>query len=166
LPKPKITAQDIEVVLARHFNYRANIIVPNVSWGLGLRYEADLVVLRKSGYADEIEIKVTASDIKADLKKKVQHDSAFFRRLWFAVPAGLEDHPDIPERAGIICISGRATRYKPDGLGVTIIRQAKIRKHCRKMDERKKMKLLSLGCMRIWSLKEKLGKERKARVDG
>ena len=86
-----MTAREVEIGVADKFNYRQNVIVPNVSWGIGLRYEADLVVLRPSGYAVEVEIKVNASDIKADLKKRHQHDSKLFRELWFAVPEELAD---------------------------------------------------------------------------
>ena len=53
----RLTAQDIERLVAAHFDHRANLIVPNVSWGWGLAYEADMVVVRPSGYAMEIEIK-------------------------------------------------------------------------------------------------------------
>jgi len=100
-----MTAQDVEIAVAKHFNYRTNVIVPNVYWGLGLRYEADLVVLRPSNWAIEVEIKVSASDIKADLRKAHQHDSRLFKELYFAVPEELKNNPFIPDHAGILSAS-------------------------------------------------------------
>jgi len=35
-------ATDVELVLSDHFNYRQNLIVPNVYWGMNLLYEADM----------------------------------------------------------------------------------------------------------------------------
>lgn len=62
---------DIEIAVASHFNWRQNIIVPNVSWGLfGDGREIDLAIVRPSGWLVEVEIKITASDIKADLRKR------------------------------------------------------------------------------------------------
>jgi hypothetical protein len=52
---------EMEVELGRYFNYRQNIIVSNVSWGLGI-HECDLLIITKSGYATEVEIKVSLSD--------------------------------------------------------------------------------------------------------
>lgn len=65
----KLNARDIEIAIAKMFNYRMNVIVPNVSWGLGLRCECDLLIVSQRRYATEIEIKVSKSDIKADKKK-------------------------------------------------------------------------------------------------
>lgn len=57
------TAKEIEIAIARYFGIRQNAIVPNVSWGLGFPYECDLLILRDSGFAIEIEIKI--SPVKA-----------------------------------------------------------------------------------------------------
>jgi len=149
----KITAQEIEIAVAQHFGYRYKIVVPNVSWGLGLNYEADVVVLQKSGYAIEIEIKISASDIKADLKKRHQHDSNMFKQLYFAVPLELANNENIPERAGILAVMGRETNGVRD---VELKRAAKTNKNAVKLSEIQIRKLMSLGCMRIWSLKKKL----------
>ena len=139
------------MAVARELNYRQNIIVPNVYWGLDLRYEADLVCLRPSGYAIEVEIKTTASDIRADLKKRRQHDSDLFRQLWFAVPVDLAGHPDIPGRAGILaveCPENETWHY------VKTIRPARRNPNARRWTDEQRVKLLHLGAMRIWGLKE------------
>ncbi len=149
---PKITAQQIEIAVANHFGYRQNLIVPNVYWGLGLNYEADLVVLRPSDWAIEVEIKVTAADIKADLSKRRQHDSNLFRELYFAVPECLSENPNIPERAGILSVSWHGLH----GWRVKKVRDAARRKTARKWKPETRQKLCELAAMRIWSLKEHL----------
>jgi len=151
----KIT-QIVEIASAKYFNYRTNIIVPNVSWGIGLRYEADLVVLRPSGYAAEIEIKATESDIKRDKKKRFGHDGhhyrygQLFRELWFAVPEHLVFSKSIPETAGLICV----IKYKKSNIA-KVVRRPKIRKSAVKWPEVLRTKLMHLGLMRIWGLKQK-----------
>lgn len=156
-----MTANEIEIAVARHFNPRLNVIVPNVYWGLvGLRYEADLVVLRPSGFALEVEIKVTASDIKADTKKRHLHDYQWFRQLWFAVPETLRDHPDIPAKAGILAVSEHGLRP-----WVTMYRNAKTQKEAKAWPLERRLKLMSLGVMRIWTLKEAM-RVRKQRKEG
>ena len=158
LKKYRLTAQDIELIVADDFNFRQNIIVPNVHWGLGLLYEADMVVLRKSGYAIEVEIKVTSQDIKADLKKRHHHDSNLFRELWFAVPAKLADHPDIPSRAGIISLEWHP--YRGEYMCVRT-RGAKANTKATRWTDAIKAKLTRLGCMRTWGLKAHLKKLRR-----
>ena len=68
----KITTPEIEVRVASFFNPRQNIIVPNISWGVNL-HECDLLIIRKSGYGIEVEIKVSKSDLIADAKKPHHH---------------------------------------------------------------------------------------------
>lgn len=65
----------IEVALAQYFGYRANVIVPKVSWGL-LNHEADLLIMNKTGYLTEIEIKRSWADFLADFRKKHTHDDS------------------------------------------------------------------------------------------
>lgn len=141
-----MNALQIEIALARMFNYRQNLMVPNVWWGFGLRYEADLVVVRPSGWMLEIEIKVTSSDIRADLKKKILHDDRRFKQLYFAVPEALENHADIPMRAGIISVKEKTG-------WAHIIRGALLNKNAEKISAADKLRLLELGVMRVWSLK-------------
>lgn len=153
----RLTAQDIELAVANFFGIRENIIVPNVSWGLFRdNHEADMVVLRESGWADEVEIKVTAHDIKKDLQKHYGRGHArseMIRFLWFAVPEKLIGDPNIPEYAGILGVYEK-------GKTVRLVRPAKARAGARKLNEKEHGKLLRLGCLRIWMLKRHLQKER------
>ena len=66
--KDKITTLEMEIAVMRWLGIRQNLVVPNVSWGL-LNYEADVVSLTPSGYATEVEIKVSKADLLADFKK-------------------------------------------------------------------------------------------------
>ena len=67
-----MTAKEMELHISRYFDLRQNIIVPNISWGMGL-HECDLLILSRAGYATEIEIKISAADLRKDSKKKHEH---------------------------------------------------------------------------------------------
>ena len=68
----ELTVKDIQASLASYFGIRNNIIVPNVSWGM-LDYEADLLIMNKTGYVTEIEIKRSWSDFWRILRKMNMH---------------------------------------------------------------------------------------------
>lgn len=99
-----MNTKEVELAVVNYFGARKNLIVPNVSWGFkGLHYEADLVVISKSGYAIEIEIKVSRADLIKDKKKWHSHDCKKFKKLYFAIPKKLlKDIEHIPEKAGIL----------------------------------------------------------------
>jgi hypothetical protein len=143
------TCDEIESAVARYFDPRRNLIVPNVWWGLELNHECDLFVLNKAGFAYEVEIKVTRADIKADLKKRDHHESKKIRRLYFAIPAKLKGSIDlIPEHAGVLIVGVSGAVAK--------IREAKLNPDARPLTEKEKFKLGHLGTMRIWKLRTAL----------
>ncbi len=78
-----------EIILALRnsgmWNKRSDIMIPNLSWGL-LPYEADFVVVTKSGYLTEVEIKRSWSDFLADFKKKHKHDAEQVYYFYYCVP--------------------------------------------------------------------------------
>lgn len=152
-----MTAQDIEIAVAQHFDYRRNLIVPNVYWGLGLLYEADLVVLRPSNWAVEVEIKVSSADIRADLRKQHQHDSKLFRELYFAVPDDLKDDPNIPERAGVLSVSDW---FRDGRLRANKYRCAQRNNNAIKFEAHHRQKLYELAAMRTWTLKQYIADRR------
>lgn len=164
-PKSKskpISTQEMEVAIAKMFGIRTHIIVPNISWGFGI-HEIDLMVITKSGYAKEIEIKRSKSDFLADFKKGHNHIDKQKRisEFFYAFPSDLVDKciDLVPENAGIIVCS-RHKNYK----GVEIViahikRQAKWIKDSRKLTVEEQLKVARLGCMRIFNLKEKLNKK-------
>ena len=142
------TSKEIERKIAFYFGIRTHIIVPNVSWSM-LPYEADMVVLHESGYADEVEIKISRADLLRDKSKYHQHDSNKFRRLWFAIPRKLEKSiPDIMERAGVLVVETNGN--------VTQVRKPEINKTAIKFSDQQRLHLARLGCMRMWYLKDTL----------
>ena len=150
---PGLRTCDIELAVAKHFGWRHNIIVPNVSWGLGFRHELDLLVYTGSGKAWEVEIKVSKQDLLRDALKAHQHRSEFIHRLYFAVPETLQDLiQEIPERAGfIVC---RARPYgRPQ---VNVVRPARLNPGVKPWPDSRVRKLLELASMRVWTLKEHL----------
>jgi hypothetical protein len=145
-------AGDMEVILARHFNPRVNFIVPNVFWGLNFRHELDLLIVRPSLWATEIEIKVTFSDLKADKKKAHCHGSEKIRELYFAVPEKLRVKALelIPENAGLLVVLDESKF----GSRVEVVKLAKVNKFARRFTPVEIKKLGELAAMRLWSLKE------------
>ena len=141
----------IEIAVARHFNPRMNLIVPNIFWGLGFNYELDLIIVTQSNYAWEVEIKISISDLKAEKKKNCfAHCSNKIRRLYFAIPDYIQKDAIllIPDKAGLLTVDRN--------LRVGIIRAPKINKTARKLSETEIKKVSELAAMRIWFLKEKL----------
>jgi hypothetical protein len=149
------TTPEMELALVQYFDARRNIIVPNVSFGFDI-HECDLLILRPSGHAIEVEIKISRSDLKKDQKKRHNHHDRKnrIRELWFAVPDYLGDVQDlIPERAGIMTIR----RSEWNGrLYASKVRDAKAEATAVKLDDQQRLKLTRLGTMRIWSLKRKI----------
>ena len=151
MSKPKWTADDVEIAVTKFLDPRKNLIIPNVSWGFFKWHEADILVIRPSMWAAEIEIKVSRQDIKKDLDKKHHHKDKRIRELWFAVPEELSDDENIPACAGIISVSEhRGRRFcKRKRLPVAD-------KSARKITAAEQETLLRLSYFRVISLKEKL----------
>lgn len=157
-----IRASDIEIAVARYFKPRVNTIVPNVYWGFGLDYEADLIIVTQSGYAKEVEIKVNKQDLIRDKEKRNWHNGKQIRQLWFAVPYDWDmefvcEH--IPSGAGVLVYQPYNTTNGVRG-AIHEVKKAEINRYAPKQDSLDISKLRHLGCMRIWALKEKLNKRR------
>lgn len=155
----KLTIDEIELAIVNSglFNKRGDIIVPNVSWGL-LNHEADMVVMTKSGYLTEIEIKRSWEDFKADFKKDHQHDDERVDKLYYCVPLSIKERVadyltenEIPF-TGLLYFSEEGTIYEHNLGGHT-------RQWCmggRKLFIEEQLTISRLGCMRVWNLKQKL----------
>jgi hypothetical protein len=143
------TTSEIEIAIARYFDTTKNIIVPNISWGM-FPYELDLCILNcKSFYASEVEIKISKSDLKRDLKKHHNHDRNrnLIKYLWFAIPEKLLDCIEfVPDHAGILYVNKNGRVY--------LKREAVANSLARKWDVQNSYKLARLGTLRIWKLKE------------
>ncbi len=166
------SVHDVEKMLADYYGIRQNLVVPNVAWGFW-EHEADLVVVTASGYLTEIEIKRSWTDFLADFQKECYHDDQRIDKLYYAVPeCMLEpckkylDSADAQARFGIHG-EGPIRHVQP---GIIIYRspdEAKFRRisvqmepsmggRGRKLTDKEIVKLSRLGCLRYWSLLDKL----------
>jgi hypothetical protein len=155
---------EMEIVLSHYFNHRQNLIVPNVSWSYFM-HELDLLILSRAGYAREIEIKVSMSDLKRESFKHHNHESRKIRQLYFAISENVFKHKDftldlIPERAGLLVIEknpkAKPNEFKIYNYRVTEHRKAKIDINAEKWQEKDITNVTRLGAMRIWTLKKQL----------
>ena len=154
----KLSVQEIEdaIILMHAGGIRSNLCVPNVSWGMGIDYEADLLVVSKSGYCTEYEIKRSYSDFLADMKKdECAHKAPWVYRFFYVIPEGIKDKvlgyfkdkgeavPGILsyDERGILSVCGRHS-YIDGG---------------RKMFIEEMLKLARLGTLRYWNLRNKGG---------
>lgn len=152
-PRDKISTAEMECVLSNYFDYRANLVVPNVHWGMNM-HECDLLILSKAGYVTECEIKISKSDLLADAKKVHGHRCAYIKKLFFAIPTYLEDCIEhIPPRAGIITVSPKDKHHGPR---CRKIRNPQISTTAWKMSDSDHYKIARLGALRIWRLKRKI----------
>ena len=142
----------LELSIAKYFGYRQNLIIPNVSWGMGLEYEADIMVISQSRYCTEIELKISKSDLKRDHnKRKWKHDKycryggEIIRRQFFGIPESLKDAIEfIPPQCGILIVSDLGK--------VHLERVVKLNKS-RALTEKEYLHALQLASMRTWTLK-------------
>lgn len=150
-----------------HLDIRTNLVVPNVSWGaIWSLHECDLLSLTKTGYATEIEIKVSKADLLKDKEKAHGHKHNHIKYLYFAVPHKLEEVAlaEIPERAGLLTVEKEwVTDHLPYNgeVGewfyyVKERRYPSINNKAIKWTDEQRYKLARLGAMRIHGLKKKL----------
>jgi hypothetical protein len=142
---------DMELAIANLFGIRQHIIVPNLSWGFA-NHECDLAVIRPSGYLVEVEIKRSVSDFRADFSKKHNHDDKRIKELFYAFPEELIKHveSEVPANWGIICVYFLRTKYY-----ARIIRNPVPKQNCVPLNDSEQLKIMRLGCMRIWKLKQR-----------
>ena len=124
----------------RKTHNRYTLLVPNV-YLRGYPCELDLFGLRRSGYSDEIEIKLSVSDFRADFNKSIQvlleepmmHENGYLTKyvpmlkhdaipkklipcnyFSFLMPHTIIDKCDIPEYAGVYVFTkyGRVQQVK------------------------------------------------------
>ena len=147
---------EMEIALMRKLGIRINLIIPNVSWGMHGMHECDLLCLSKSGYATEVEIKVSKADLLKDVEKPHKHEHRLITYLYFAVPEKLKliALEVIPKHAGLYVV----TEYRSGGIYVSQVKEAQRKKGAVKWSTEDKYKLARLGAMRILGLKSKIAK--------
>ena len=117
-PKIKLNSGHVEQAIRRHINPFQQTIIPEcaVRCDLGLKtgfdgaytyqdyheYKADFLTISVSGYATEIEVKVSKADWKSDIKKqKWEALPGYISRFIYAVPESLGIPDFVPDFAGI-----------------------------------------------------------------
>lgn len=161
-----MTTLEMEVKLMEHFRYEQNYVIPNLTRMSGVvGFETDILSMTKSGYATGVEIKISKSDLKNDLKKKhwVLYNKHFkmgnpeaYRRKFFGKlkyfyyatpPELIEDvENQVPDWCGILTVGerGRIVEHrKPSFL------------YKYKYSQKEINNILRLGTMRIFSMKKK-----------
>ena len=70
IPEVSLTEAEMQMSFYRHYCQRYELMATNLylGWCGG---EMDIFGMRKSGFVDEIEIKLSVSDFKADFKKTI-----------------------------------------------------------------------------------------------
>lgn len=157
-PEPR-RSRDVVLALAMRPNsrfwYNPKLCVcPNISHG-ALAWEADLLVVHKSRYVEEVEIKVSLQDWKADKLKWKFGDGEYrreawrvIRRFWYACPMSLArrwQEVGIPDWAGVIGVTGDSCE---------VLREAEERRDARKLTDKEAMNICRLAAMRQWKLLE------------
>jgi hypothetical protein len=127
-------------------------VIPNCSY---FGHECDVLVISKSDYATEIELKASLSDLKADMKKWHKHYSPYIRQLYFGISEDIDYDKAleyIPENAGIILF------YKPQyGKFINqyvcrITRRPKANRTANKINDNQKRDLLRTMYFRYYNL--------------
>jgi len=150
-----LTYEEMEVALSRYFDTRKHLMVPNyyINFGTAKDHECDLIVVRPSGYAFEIEIKTSRSDMRADLAKKHGHVSNRLKSLYYAFPEDVYHQCKdlVPDGAGIITIAKFVYDYGQRDV-VSVLRVAKD-KPCRRLTEKEMFHVAKMGVMKLWQAK-------------
>lgn len=164
---------DIEIAVIKAYHPRQNLIVPNVAWGMHDSHyrplhECDILILSNSGYATEIEIKISKADLLKDMSKKHRHSHNLIRRFYYAVPEKLKEIAltTITESAGLIVVSleevtnyhygGGKTAYMDIITRADVVRECKINTLAQKWSAEQRYQLARLGSLRILGLKQKI----------
>ena len=167
------TLYEIEVALAKssYFNFVKNIIAFNVngiSSKLSIWHECDMLVLSKSGYLTEIEIKRSWIDFLADFKKEHHHESDIIKYFYYCIPKSILYkvydylYDNNVEYSGIITydedlfLEVYQKKVKPFREGDDVSYHLLPMKNYRKLFLEEQLELARYGAMRGILLKEKI----------
>lgn len=151
---------------------RYNYIIPNVYIDLG-SHEMDIFALRKSGLLDEVEVKISVSDFKADFKKSVTIQYPFpvynegssyparygkankhekiasgktpCNRFYFLVPEAISNKISVPDHAGLLVWKDN------DSYGIREVKPAPLL-HRTKVDKDFIFSIVSKCHFKMWDL--------------
>ena len=138
--------EEIEIALTRFYKEQKHIMIPNFY----VDHECDLLVIRKTGYAIEVEIKRSVADMKKDLEKSHGHTSNKITEFYYCFPEKIADKciPLVPKHAGILVVKKPYQFAK-----VSMLRHAKRNKDAVKWTPKEIKKVLRYCTYRMWKLK-------------
>lgn len=156
-----LTVKQIQYCI-RHSGYwnpRADLMVPNVSWGL-LDYEADFIIMTPNGYLTEIEIKRSFEDFKADFKKGHHHDDERIYHFYYCIPESIKDKVIEFLNENFMYTNHKPALLTYDNLGHITKQSYGYSGACRNKKVRKlfleeQFKLAKLAAFRYWADEEK-----------
>lgn len=160
----KWTEERVALAVAQSlFPWRRHIVVPNLSWGMGIGWEIDLGALSAANWLTEVEIKVSVADLRKDAEKyrhayeaQPGHQS-ITRKKFIAMPLEMwwkksnlsVEFPAIPDGVGVITVEGGIS-----GDNAKIVVAAKPIPSARKLTDAERDQMLRLGYLRYWGVRE------------
>jgi len=89
---PSIEEIELAIMNYDRFNFKQNLIVFRVTnMSTIVNHECDCLIMSKSGYLTEIEIKRSYSDFMADFKKSHNHEDKSIKEFYFMVHESFYD---------------------------------------------------------------------------
>lgn len=143
------------------------------NWMVG--HEADLIIVQRSGFLYEVEIKVSVSDFRNEFKSKTKirkHEllkvpGGLVKRFYYAMPVEVYEKvkDEIPEYAGVIVVrEGTANRWKPtkadfnNTVEEAVFRPTKVKEArnlpARKLTNAERQKVYEIVYYAYWKQKE------------
>ena len=172
-----MNSRDITNALARHLDYRLNVVVPRCHFG---GWEADLLCLRSSDWMEEFEVKVSIGDFKREFTEKARKHEFLvegskrntfpgggecvvvatehkIRRFWFAVPhellAKVKDL--VPAHAGLVTVQRTSSQWRNAFDVVAVAKPAPALAMARKLTAAERCDLCRLAYLRYWDIEAK-----------
>jgi len=166
LDDTKWNADFIGKAIAYQIFKRADLVVPNCYW---TGNETDLLVIERKGLRIiDVEIKISRSDLKADLRK----DKWWVKRPWsrrsgqptrlewpakvwkhyYVMPAEIWDpklYDDIPQASGIVTLKHQRSKTTP--ISAVLVRRAKPNREAKPISPHDAIDLARLATLRMWA---------------
>lgn len=110
----KILTKEMEYALYEKYGLKSNLFTLRITYLPNIiNHECDVLMVSKSNYLTEIEIKVSLADLKKDLGKWHKHSNDKIKYQYFAIPEYLEKYAYlIPENFGVLLVKKQEINYK------------------------------------------------------
>ncbi len=151
-----ITTKDVMSCIPNAFKLGQHTVIPNVNWG---GHESDMLIITKSNYMYEIEIKISVPDFRKDKDKRkwqwIDPETGFYsskiKYFYYAMPDYIYEKVkgEVPEFAGVLIV--RLINTGGELAIIQVKEPAKIKKH-RKLTDKEVLQLHRLCMFRYWNL--------------